>query len=528
MTAHPNSEVDTSAACLSHEPTVICKPALSDCGSRGAFGRYRFDNADIINLRQRAGRPSAVVAELFGVIACLNRRPIGSFENVAQLYASSSGTGDSGPSSRAVRLLRDLFIDVVNKRLQDVYRKHFQIHPPASRARHDQKIASLEATQADAQKIVRSYDWHWLADWLQLERIGESANSCLHRLSNFAFPVQSVNFRFTYHCNISCRHCYNSSGPHLKAQRIALEPMLALIAQMPHVGIGHLNLTGGEPFLYPDHLTALIAAGRRARLNGISINSNGYWALSADHAKKTLERLSAAGFMQGPADHLKVSTGVYHQEFVEYDRILTLARSHHEMFGKPLLVDCEMAPCGSAAREQICEKVRDAGLAERIDLYFRNVSPMGRGKELGGIASRSINSPCGVINQIVFDPDGSVRPCCGLNNENQGVVIGGLKAHRLSDLVKSMQNDPILQFLARNPMSAIFDHVAKPKNVNGYSDHCHLCQDALGDVIDKEPLQAKFFDRQQFYPFWFTLSGQEATAEFQAVEPCDDLTALMD
>ena len=141
-----------------------------------------------------------------------------------------------------------------------------------------------------------------------------------------------------------------------------------------------------------------------------------------------------------------------------------------------------------------------------MDLTFRNVSPLGRGKDLEGMAFHPIDTPCRSIDQIVFDPDGSARPCCGFNNENNGVVIGQLRTHGLRELVKRMQNDPVLQFLARNPLSAIFEHVAKSKSADGYSGDCHLCQEALGDLTNKEPLQAALFDSQQFYPFWFTLA----------------------
>jgi organic radical activating enzyme len=300
------------------------------------------------------------------------------------LYASLD---KSTPSNRAIFVLQRLFLQVVDRRLQSLYRQYFAVHAPPAPARHAQKIASLEAVRADAQNIVDSYDWSWLVDWLELERVGETAESTVSRLSNFAFPIGRVNFRFTYHCNITCRHCYNSSGPRLKAQRIALEPMLAMVAQMPSVGIRHLNLTGGEPFLYPQHLTALIAAGRAAKLRGISICTNGYWALNAERTDRMLERLSAAGFMQGPDDHLKVSSGVYHQEFVAFDRVLTLAQLYYAMFGKSLRVDFELAPGrGLEASEQVQRQVTDAGLAERIHFTFRHVAPLGRGKELAGSA----------------------------------------------------------------------------------------------------------------------------------------------
>jgi MoaA/NifB/PqqE/SkfB family radical SAM enzyme len=484
---------------------------VAACGDRdvrpSGFSDRCFSNADAVTIRRLAGGHAVIADELFRVIECLNGRTVGSFPNVASLYASLGNRTASDISPRSVDLLLDLFLDGVNDRLQsEIYQKHLLAQPPPPKASHAERIASLEATYTDAQAMVDSYDWGWLATWLQLKLIDLDAESCVRRLSNFAFRIRRVNFRFTYHCNIACRHCYNSSGPELKSQHIPLDTMLEVVAQMPDAGIGELNLTGGEPFLYLDHVTALIAAGRVAGLRGISLYTNGYWAATNERAEGMLERLSAAGFMLGPEDYIKVSTGIYHQEFVPIDRVLTLARAYHAMFGQRLRVDWEKAPGRADITEKAKQLVSEADVADKIQMSFRNVSALGRAKDLDGVAMHSIERPCSYIDQIVFDPDGRVRPCCGYNNENQGVTIGELKTHRLKDLVKRMQNDPVLQFLARNPMSAIFEQVDKLKNINGYSGSCHLCQDALGHLTNKEALQAKLFSSQQFYPFWFTLS----------------------
>ena len=59
-------------------------------------------------------------------------------------------------------------------------------------------------------------------------------------------------------------------------------------------------------------------------------------------------------------------------------------------------------------------------------------------------------------------------------------------------------------------MSAIFEYLARSKAADGYAGHCHSCQHALGDLTDKESLQATLFERQNFYPFWFTLPDKTA------------------
>lgn len=484
----------------------------SDLRSSIGFQHFQFTDADFAVIEQLSrGAPHR--EDLFRVVRFMEGNHVGSFANILLLYAAAGCALDCSAASRSIEVLRDWFVHKVNSRLQtEVYKMHLLTNSLPVDRNHEDIIASLIGTRADAQMIVDCYDWHWLADWLRLDLIGEDAASCVKRLSNFAFPIRRVNCRLTYHCNISCRHCYNSSGPHHKAEHISLDRMLGIVAQMPRTGIPLLNLTGGEPFLYLHLVTELIAAGRLAGLRGISIYTNGYWAATSERVDRILKRLVAAGFMSGPRDYLKVSTGVYHLEFIGFDRVLTLARRYYAMFGRRLLIDFETGPDSTGISDWARRCLHNAGIADAVDLAFRPILPYGRGKDLNGIRLHSIDSPCNVIDQIVFDPDGSVRPCCGFNSENQGVVIGRLGNDSLEDLVKRMQNDPILQFFAKNPMREIFKYLDVPR-LSGYSGSCHLCQQAIGGLINKEPLQATLCGNQEYYPFWFALSGRKGRME---------------
>jgi hypothetical protein len=436
----------------------------------------------------------SVRAELMPLIERWSRRTPGSFSDVTALAG--------GPvSAAAILVLRDVFISLVDARLQALYRNHFERHPAATS--HAERIGALSEVRDEAFQIVRSVDWDWLAQWLTLASIGEGVGSTLWRLSNYAFECTRVNFRFTYHCNIECRHCYNSSGPKARAERIELDAMLRVIAEMPDAGVGALNLTGGEPFLYMDDLESLIRAGRAAGLGEISIYTNGFWATDPPHAHAILTRLQRAGFMRGPRDYIKVSTGIYHEEFIAFERVLTLVRTYFEMFGRRPHVDIELAPDNSGRAAEIQDQIAALQMHDSMKISFRGIAPVGRGRDLAP-PPREIDSPCYVIDQIAFDPDGRARPCCGMNAENDGVSIGRLGHESLRELIKRMQNDPLLQFLAANPMSAIFEHVDVPRNLLGYAGKCALCQDALGHLRDKEALQARLFERQSFYPFWFT------------------------
>jgi hypothetical protein len=439
-------------------------------------------------------------SHLLPIVQVLTRHPAMSFPSLSELCAS---IGRKPPSRRTILNMRDLFLGVADARLQELYRDYLRQNPAPAGLDHYGKIAHLHVLEAEAQSIVDSYEWEWLVQWLNLPRIGITLDRCIQRLSNLAFKAVTVNFRFTYHCNIACRHCYNNSGPSRKSERIPLDRMLAVVAQMPEAGLDRLIITGGEPFLYPADLTALVAAARAAQVSRISINSNAFWATSDAKVQQILGQLAEAGFMQTPADNLKISSGIYHLEFVALERIFTVARNYYEMFGRPLFIDFELENGREALREEATERFRAAGLLDRVSLAFRTISAVGRGATIEGLDLEPYDAPCGVIDEIVFDPDGKVRPCCGLNNENDGVVIGALETHGLKVLVKRMQNDPVLQFLSRKPMPAIYEKLGRAGKPEGYAGVCELCQHAIGDLEDKEPLQAELFASQRFYPFWF-------------------------
>ena len=475
----------------------------------GGFAGYCIRRDDIADLPRVVGADTQVRVELMPVMMRLGKEPPTAFASLADLYAALPDH-PGRPSQRAIEALRNLFVHAVDRRLQRLYQQRLAERPPAPDARHADKIAGLQAARGDAYAIVGEYDWDWLAGWLDLPRIGESAESCLRRLSNFAFDVGRVNFRFTYHCNVACRHCYNHSGPDQKAQRLDLDAMRAIVAQMPSVGIDAMNLSGGEPFLYPDVLDTMISAARAAGLREISIFSNGFWATTEAKARQALSRLARAGFMQGADDFLKLSSGVYHQEFIEFERMLIAARTYHAMFGRRLRLDIELPAGVTQFPEDYARRIAAEGVGKIADVGYRSIARLGRAAELAGLKEADLDAPCDTINQIAFDPDGRARPCCGLNNDNHGVVIGALAAQDLRTLVKSMQNDPVLQFIAHNPLTAIRDHLENAPETPPHARHCTVCQALIGGLRDKEPLQAKLFNQQRFYPFWF---DQAAIAE---------------
>jgi len=417
-----------------------------------------------------------------------------------------------------INALRDEFLAVVDEALQQLYRRHYRTHAAAMGGTQASRLDLLRSIDHEAAALVARYDWLWLVKWLWPEAPGEGLSHILTRLSNFAFPIKRVNFRFTYHCNISCRHCYNRSGPEARSLHLATSSMIAVVREMPAAGIDAVNLTGGEPMLYQDEVCELIRAAGAADLREVSVFTNGFWATNSEQTDRVLGDLSRAGFMSRPADHLKVSAGVYHQEFIPFERVVTLAERYHNAFGKRLTIDFEVAADRLESLDAARAAMAARGQLNHIRLMERDVQPLGRGRELAMTAAGAHPDPCGAINQIVIDPDGRVRPCCGMNNENDGVVIGRMGDFTLRQLVKRMQNDGLLHALATRPMDHLLDIGASPGDRRLFSGPCELCLHAVGAVSDKEVLWSQYFGQQRYYPFWFETrdEGRTIQAHFES------------
>ena len=428
-----------------------------------------------------------------------------------------AGLSDQGLKQLAEFLLQAYIVDL-NIGLQLLYQTYLQTFPPSSDATHLERLAALKSLEPVCYCLLDHAKPGKTAEWLGFKNRNETVERILQGLSRFFFSQYRVNFRFTYHCNISCQHCYNFSGPEHKKSRLGIENILAIIDAMPEVGIKKINITGGEPFLYQNELMEMIRAARANDVDTISIYTNGFWGKDPEKCKIILNRLMDAGFMCGTGrngDHIKVSTGIYHQEFLKFETCIHLIREYHALFKKPIIVDYEVLGDASKAETEIRKMLGQHQIDQKVVLVTRSIAPIGRAVEISDQIESSTTAnqygACDEIFEIAVEPDGSVRPCCGLNNDNEGVIIGSVIDSDLRTCAMAMQNDPVLQFIASNPIQNIFDYLdAKPKQ-NLHTHICNACTDAIGTHRNDEDLKRKLSAQQQFFPIWFTREAMESS-----------------
>ena len=422
------------------------------------------------------------------------------------------------PSERVRFFLGQWLLSETNNRLQLMYRVYLNSLPELGILPHREKIDALLPLEPLARALFHAMNLHTLLKGI-FDGFPERETFFFQQLSNLAFPIKQVNFRFTYHCNAFCGHCYNFSGPRRKNPSLNVNKMVESIEEASLLNIPRINLTGGEPMLYPKTVLRLIREARQREIKSVTICTNGYWAKSKSKGKKLLLAMKEAGFMNGldtnevRGDYFEVSAGVYHQEYIPFQTLENLMDIHYEVFKSPLYIDYETHSPSEEEMDAIRSVFESKGLMEKATFHLRSVCPIGRGANLDcgyQLVQADGVGPCEIINQIVIDPDGSVRPCCGLNSGIEGLKIGNIYHDKLSVLLRNLQNNPILQFLSKNPMGKIYEYLETSPLDDGYAGQCSLCLHALGNLNDAdgvEALKQKLFSSQEFYPFYFSVKS---------------------
>lgn len=72
---------------------------------------------------------------------------------------------------------------------------------------------------------------------------------------NHSFPLASLQFELTSHCNMACKHCYNNSGVSNCPDKMTAEKWIAFAEYLVlKGGVFECLISGGEPLLLGDKL----------------------------------------------------------------------------------------------------------------------------------------------------------------------------------------------------------------------------------------------------------------------------------
>ena len=291
---------------------------------------------------------------------------------------------------------------------------------------------------------------------------------------------RSAGLMLTYKCNCSCEFCYYNCAP----DKGGLMPVDTTINAWHSLEVlagdnAKIHITGGEPFLYWDHLLEILEQAQRQNLGKVDlIETNGFWATSDKIVTQRLKRLDELGM-----NRFKISTDPFHQEYVEIGPVRRLADMATEILGpERVLVRWEKYLDNPVDMKSLPPAELEQQYINAIKDYPCRFTGRAGGRLAELVASRSIESFATLSCKSDFlgakgvhiDPFGNI-----FSSTCSGIIVGNVNQSSLEDIWR--QFDPrsggLIGTLFNNGPSGLLVEAEKQgyKRMEFYADKCHLC-----------------------------------------------------
>ena len=317
---------------------------------------------------------------------------------------------------------------------------------------------------------------------------------------------RSVGLLLTYNCNAACEFCYYHCSP----QKTGLMPIDTAIGAWQSLKIlagdrAKIHLTGGEPFLYWDHLAQILEQAEKQNLGKVDlIETNGFWASNEKIIRQRLRTLDELGMQR-----IKISTDPFHQEYIDIEPVRRLASLASKILGparvlvrwrKYLENPIEMKslspsernqqylramndyPCrftGRAAAklaELVASSMLDTGCSTLVEDRESRIKNRESRIENRGSRTASVNCKSEFLGAkgVHIDPFGNV-----FSSTCSGIIIGNINQTTLKDIWKQFHpaRGEFINTLFNLGPAGLLDRAAKLgyEKAQTYAGKCYLC-----------------------------------------------------
>ncbi len=303
---------------------------------------------------------------------------------------------------------------------------------------------------------------------------------------------RSAGLLLTYKCNAACEFCYYNCSP----QKGGLMPVETCIATWRSLKVlagdeAKVHLTGGEPFLYWDHLVEILKEGAKQNLGPVDmVETNGFWAANDQLVEDRLDVLIALGVRR-----LKISVDPFHQEYVDIEPVYRLACIAVEMFGPDRLLVRWEKYLTENQKSKIKNQTSDRYIQAYHDYPFRFT-----GRAAGHVADLLASKPaCAFADEnclagflsakgVHIDPYGNVfSGTCG------GIVLGNINAVPLDEIWRQFhpeENEFIRTVSEKGPCGLLEQTGSLGYGrLAAYAGKCHLCTHIRQFLFEKRLMQ---------------------------------------
>ncbi len=294
---------------------------------------------------------------------------------------------------------------------------------------------------------------------------------------------RNVGLMLTYKCSAACEFCYYHCDPR-KSGLMPIKTAIGAWSALRRLAgdEAKVHITGGEPFLYFDHLAEIITEADRAGLGPVDLlETNGSWA---KNIKDTIEHIS---FLESKGlKKLKISWDPFHAEYVDQKSVELLIETAREILGdERVLVRWEKY------LQEPVSKIRQASERKKREIYKKTVAEYPirfTGRASGGLAEmfaetdaedfrgKSCKEAFLGSKGVHIDPFGNV-----FSGQCSGIIIGNVNETPLDQMWKDFDPghiDVVSTVFSEGPFAFFLDAEQKGyERKAAYSSRCHICSD---------------------------------------------------
>jgi len=301
------------------------------------------------------------------------------------------------------------------------------------------------------------------------------------------FSPRILSLITTHRCTAACEHCCFNCSPQVDSA-IPPDRLATLIEETAEVpSIRLVVFTGGECFLLGRRLDALIGRCRELGLDTRCV-SNGYWATSRPAAEARVRELKAAGLGE-----LNLSTGVFHDRFVPWERVLWAAVAAASA-GLGVVVNIEAFEGAAFAGDALADHplvrpfLADGGIRINRGAWIPSGSEWaGCSAPAGGLTHAPdclrFNDATGrtacpsSLRVVSVNPAQDLISCCGLNLEQiPQLRLGSLRSRTLREVLDRVPPDLIKMWIHAEGPERVLEFVqSKDPSFPLPLDSAHIC-----------------------------------------------------
>lgn len=308
------------------------------------------------------------------------------------------------------------------------------------------------------------------------------------------FRPNYLSFSGTYQCNLSCPHC---CVPIEWPDRLDIAVAVRFVEDAFAQDIRILGLTGGEPFLYPEFVNAIVARAAELGYRFDKIMTNGVWFRDEKHLGDVLTDLKERGF----TGKLGLSVDKFHG--IKTGHLAQFCRTARQIFKRDNVLSLSYASARpDAGLEPIRKLATDLDAvvewSELLNRYllvnrdftmtlnWNHLATVERAEELPGNpwdGQWFEEDYCeGPGQALIVNPKGEVKPCCGFASDLDQLTIGNIYTDSAKQVIEQGRRHPYVGKLFREGLTSIRDEILArdPASLPGAtSNHCYFCWHVL-------------------------------------------------